>query len=64
MSLLYKDYKDLEYKVDIEKGKDGTINFQFYADCGKHGTWEMQDEFELTAFQLLLLLQYSFELPS
>lgn len=56
MSLLYKDKKDVEYSVEIKQSK-GRINLLFSADCGKFGTDEILDEHDLTAEQLLQILQ-------
>ena len=56
MSLLYKDPEDVTYSVEIEQ-KEGRIFLDFSADCGKFGTDEPIDGFELTPLQLLEILQ-------
>lgn len=56
MSLLYKEYKDFKYRVEITS-KEGIVNFSFAVDGGKHGTWEQYDEYEFTVKELLDILQ-------
>ena len=56
MSLLYKDKKDITHKV-IVKQDDGRINMLFEANCGKFGTDETLDEYNLTIKELLEILQ-------
>jgi hypothetical protein len=56
MSLLYKDKKDITYKVRIREIGD-KIEFEFEADCGKFGTSENLDRYFLTAERLLQILQ-------
>lgn len=56
MSLLYKEHKDLTYRVDISN-KDGLVNFSFELDSGKFGTWEQYDQYEFTVKELLTILQ-------
>jgi hypothetical protein len=56
MSLLYKDKKDITYKVRIREIGD-KIEFEFEADCGKFGTSENLDRYFLTAERLLEILQ-------
>ena len=57
MSLLYKDSKDLIYNIDVKTFPDGIVKLQFSADCGKHGTEELLDEFQFTVKELLSILQ-------
>lgn len=56
MSLLYKDEKDVTYKVSIKEIGD-KIEFEFDADCGKFGTTETLDRYFLTPKRLLQILQ-------
>lgn len=56
MSLLYKKREELEYKVDIDQ-EDGIIRFMFWANCGKHGTDEVLDGYNLSPKRLLDILQ-------
>jgi hypothetical protein len=56
MSLLYKDKKDVEYKVII-KEIGGKVELEFEADCGKFGTTENLDRYFLTPERLLQILQ-------
>ena len=56
MSLLYKKQSDVITSVDI-KQENGNINLLFHSDCGKHGTDEILDEYDLTPLQLLIILQ-------
>jgi len=56
MSLLYKDKKDITYKVRIKEIGE-KIEFEFEADCGKFGTSENLDRYFLTAERLLQILQ-------
>jgi len=56
MSLLYKDKKDVEYKVNI-KQIGNKIELEFEADCGKFGTSENLDRYFLTPERLLQILQ-------
>ena len=66
--MLYKDPKDVKYKVYvIDKDKNSVyvdddndmLVFDFWADCGKHGTDEPIAEFTLTPKQLLEILQHT-----
>jgi len=61
MSLLYKKQEDLTYKIEVTL-KDSKINLLFSADCGKHGTDEVLDEYDLTPLELLNILQGNEEL--
>lgn len=56
MSLLYKDEKDVTYKVNIKQIGD-KIEFEFESDCGKFGTSENLDRYFLTPKRLLQILQ-------
>ena len=56
MSLLYKDKKDVTYKVRIKEIGD-KIEFEFEADCEKFGTTENLDRYFLTPQRLLQILQ-------
>ena len=56
MSFLYKNKKDITTSVDMQM-KDGVLNLLFHSDCGKHGTDEILDEYDLTPLQLLEILQ-------
>lgn len=56
MSLLYKDKKDVEYKVNIKYVGD-KVELEFEADCGKFGTYENLDRYFLTPERLLQILQ-------
>jgi hypothetical protein len=56
MSLLYKEAKDLKYRVEITV-KEEVVNFSFAVDGGKNGTWEQYDEYELTVGELLDVLR-------
>lgn len=60
MSLLYKDNKYLTYKVDIKQDL-GKIHILFTSDCGKFGTDEVLDSFELTPLELLTILQTHYD---
>lgn len=58
MSLLYKDSKDLIFEAQIEPRKDHeNINILFSNDGGKFGTHELLDEFNLSPYELLKILQ-------
>ena len=58
MSLLYKKKEDVIYSAEIrERENDDSIDINFYADCGKHGTDESLDSYEITPKELLDLLQ-------
>ena len=52
MGILYKEPKDVIISVKI-KQKDGTIKFDFTADCGKHGTDEALAGYKFTVERLL-----------
>jgi len=56
MSLLYKNKKDITYKVRIKDIGD-KIEFEFESDCGKFGASENLDRYFLTAKRLLQILQ-------
>jgi hypothetical protein len=56
-SLLYKNEEDVKYSVDIKTFPDGKLKLLFSADCGKFGTDEPLDEYELTVKEMLLILQ-------
>jgi hypothetical protein len=56
MSLLYKDEKDVTYKVSIKQIGD-KIEFEFEADCGKFGTTENLSRYFLTPKRLFQILQ-------
>jgi hypothetical protein len=59
MSLLYKEFEELEYSVIIKTLDSGEINFLFWDNGGKFGTHEILDEFNLTPLELLEILQKS-----
>jgi len=56
MSLLYKEHKDFNYRVEVTN-KDGLVKFSFELDGGKFGTWEQYDQYEFTVKELLKILQ-------
>jgi hypothetical protein len=56
MSFIYKRPEDVKYSVDIKQTNDKVI-LSFSADCGKFGTDEQINEFELTVKELLSALQ-------
>ena len=56
MSVLYKDKKDVEYRVNIKHIGD-KVELEFEADCGKFGTSENLDRYFLTPERLLQILQ-------
>jgi hypothetical protein len=56
MGILYKNKEDVTTSVDIVK-KDGSVEFVFSSDCGKHGMEEMLDGYKLTPSRLLEILQ-------
>jgi hypothetical protein len=56
MSLLYKKQEDVKYFVDVKTFPDGKIKLSFSADCGKFGTNEPIDKYEMTAKELLSIL--------
>lgn len=58
MSLLYKKESELTYSLEFKSFPDGKILLRFSSDCGKFGTNEILDEYELTAKKLLSILQY------
>lgn len=58
MSLLYKKPEEVKYQA-IFTTINNNINIQFYSDCGKFGTDEMLDEYDVTPQQLLELFQNS-----
>ena len=60
MSSLYKDPKDIIYKVNI-KQVNGRVCFLFECDCGKHGTDEVLDAFSYTPLELLTILQTDYD---
>jgi len=53
---LYKEKEDVTHKVNVTQ-KDGKINMLFTADCGKFGTDEIIDEYNITPYELLKVLQ-------
>ena len=57
---LYKKQEDVTHSVDI-KQKDGKINLLFTADCGKFGTDEILDEYDITPYELLIILQHRYD---
>lgn len=58
MSILYKSKEDIIYTADITQGEDQeVIKIDFYCDGGKHGAIEAVDGYELTAKELLGILQ-------
>lgn len=62
MSTLYKNKEDVVYSVNIkDRSDDGKIDLGFSADCGKFGTDEGLDSFELTPLELLEILQKHFD---
>jgi len=61
MSLLYKDLEDIHYSVEFKAVPNGKIKLLFSADCGKFGTHEALDEFELTIEELLRILQTDYD---
>lgn len=63
MSLLYKDPKDVTTRMEINtshKNNKQNLKLLFSADCGKFGTDEVLDEFELGTDELLDILQQHF----
>jgi hypothetical protein len=56
MSLLYKDKKDMTTFVEIEN-INGVVKLEFSSDCGKFGTMEILDGYNLTPERLLQILQ-------
>ena len=56
MSLLYNDIKDRKYSVTVTQDEKA-VNMLFTSDCGKHGTEEIIDQFNMTPKQLLDILQ-------
>lgn len=56
MSLIYKDKKDVITSVEIENN-NGIIKLKFSKDCGKFGTNEIVDNYNLTPERLLEILQ-------
>jgi len=59
MGALYKESKEVKTSVKIEREGD-IIKLLFTSDCGKHGTDEILDSFELTAEEILEVLQMTF----
>lgn len=49
---MYKDEKDITVSVTI-KAESGKVNFQFTADCGKHGTDEQIAKYTFEIRRLL-----------
>ena len=56
MGILYKDEKDVNVSVEI-KQNDGTVEFDFTADCGKHGTDENLAGYKFTVERLLRIFE-------
>lgn len=56
---LYKKAEDviLSVKINERKKESETIQLDFYADCGKFGTNEILDSFDLTPKELIDILQ-------
>jgi hypothetical protein len=52
MGILYKEPKDVIVSVEITQ-KDGLIEFDFTADCGKHATDENLAGYKFTVERLL-----------
>lgn len=52
MGILYKEQKDVIVSVEI-KQTNGIIEFDFTADCGKHGTDENLAGYKFTVERLL-----------
>lgn len=55
MSLIYKDKKDMTTFVEIEN-VNGVVKLEFSKDCGKFGTDEIIDSYNLTPERLLEIL--------
>lgn len=55
--MLYKKAADVSYYVDVKTRINGNVELLFSADCGKHGTNEIIDEFEFTTKELLSILK-------
>lgn len=56
MSLLYKEEKDLIYKVAFKELPSGEIEISFTCDGGKFGTEEGLAEYVMTPKDLLIAL--------
>lgn len=56
-SMLYPNREDVKYSVDVKTSIDGKINLLFSCDGGKFGTDEILDEYNLSAKELLEILQ-------
>jgi len=62
--MLYKKAADVSYYVDVKTRINGNVELFFSADCGKHGTNEIIDEFEFTTKELLSILKkHDAEMP-
>jgi hypothetical protein len=57
MSILYNKLEDLDTTAVIKTLPNGRINLLFLNDSGKFRTYEVLDEFEFTAGELLEILQ-------
>jgi len=55
MSLLYKDEKDWVWNVETTV-ENNVVEIEFEADCGKFGTDEGINSFEIPVEELLILL--------
>jgi len=55
MSLIYKDKKDITTFTEIEN-TNGVVKLEFSKDCGKFGTYEIIDSYNLTPERLLEIL--------
>ena len=53
--------KKIEYYLDV-KEYGNLLNLTFSSDCGKFGTNEILDEFEVTKQELLHILQSHFNI--
>lgn len=51
MSLVYSGTNNI--KVNVTQGINGKVHFLFTSDCGKFGTDEILDEFEIDTLELL-----------
>lgn len=56
MSFLYPKKEDIKTSCDITQ-ENGKINLTFYSNCGKFGTDEILDIYDLTPDKLLSILQ-------
>ena len=57
--MLYKNAKDVITSVEI-KQEEGLVKMLFSADCGKFGTDEILDIYEISPEELLGLLQKNY----